>query len=130
MRWKDQVVAVSTNFYLRRKKSILCFPEFHIGKRSCGWKPLMQSNQNAEDTFEFETQRPIVQSVGDIEDVVGTGEWEIVDEYGTEYSVDDFRSYMLDDFPIEAAERQTHVGIISGCRVDEDGFEWTDHDFF
>lgn len=124
------MVAVSTNFYLRRKKPILCFPEFHIGKRSCGWKPLMQSNQNAEDTFEFETQRPIVQSIGDIEDAVDTGEWEIVDEYGTEYSVDDFCSYMLDDFPIETEERQTHIGIINGCKADEDGFEWTGHDFF
>lgn len=123
-------MTVSTNFYLRRKKPILCFPEFHIGKRSCGWRPLMQSNQNAEDTFEFETQRPIVQSMSDIEDTVNTGEWEIVDEYGTEYSIDDFRSYMLDDFPIEIEERQTHVDSINVCKVDEEGFEWIDHEFF
>lgn len=124
------MVIVGTNFYLRRTKPVLCFPEFHIGKRSCGWKPLMQSNENSEDSFEFETQRPIVQSINDIKDAVDSGEWEIVDEYGTEYSMDDFKSYMLDDFPIETDSRQTHVGIVRGCRADKNGFEWVDHDFF
>lgn len=121
---------MSTNFYIRRKKPILCFPEFHIGKRSCGWKPLIQTNEYEEDTFKLETQRPIIECIDDIEKAVATDEWEIVDEYGVEYSMEEFRRYMLEDFPIERDERKSHIGIIDGCKVDDEGFEWTHHDFF
>lgn len=120
---------MSTNFYIRRKKPILCFPEFHIGKRSAGWKPLMQTNEYEEDTFKLETQRPIIECIGDLEKAVATDEWEIVDEYGTEYAIDEFKRYMLDDLPIERDERETHIGIIDGCEIDDDGFEWTHYDF-
>lgn len=124
------MVTVSKNFYIRRKKPILCFPQFHIGKRSAGWKPLMQASRYEEDTFRFETQRPVIESISDLENAVATDEWEIVDEYGMEYTIDEFKRYMLDDFPIEDGCRDSHVEVIKDCEVDNDGFEWTYNDFF
>lgn len=123
------MVAVSTNFYIRRKKPILCFPQFHIGKRCTEWKPLMRASRYEEDTFRFETQRPVIESISDLENAVATDEWEIVDEYGMEYTMDEFKRYMLDDFPIENGCRDSHVGIIRDCEADDNGFEWTYHDF-
>ena len=124
------MVTVSKNFYIRRKKPILCFPQFHIGKRSTGWKPLMQANEYKEDTFRFETQRPVIECIDDLESTIATDEWEIVDEYDTEYSIEEFKRYMLDDFPIEDGCRDSHVDVIKDCDVDDEGFEWTYHDFF
>lgn len=124
------MVTVSKNFYIRRKKPILCFPQFHIGKRSAGWKPLMQASRYEEDTFRFETQRPVIESISDLENAVATDEWEIVDEYGMEYTIDEFKRYMLDDFPIENGCRDSHVDVIKDCEADDNGFEWTYHDFF
>lgn len=121
---------MSTNFYIKRTKPVLCFPEFHIAKRSIGWKPLHQTNVHAEDTFSFETERPVIESREDIKRYVDSGEWEIVDEYGIEYTYDEFLSYLDDDFECEAdMTRETHLVTSIGCYLATDGTEWTETDF-
>lgn len=124
------MVDVSTNFYIRRTKPILCFPEFHLAKRSAGWKPLHQANFYAEDGFSFETERPVIESREDIKRYVDSGEWEIVDEYGTEYTYDEFLVYLDDNFEYETDEtRETHMSTGIGCYLALDGTEWTETDF-
>lgn len=121
---------MSTNFYIKRTKPILCFPEFHVAKRSAGWKPLHQANMDAEDTFHLSTERPIIESREDIKRYIDSGEWEIVDEYGTEYTYNEFLSYLDDNFEYETDEtRATHLMTGIGCYLATDGTEWTETDF-
>lgn len=121
---------MGTNFYIRRTKPVLCFPEFHIAKRSFGWKPLHQANTYAEDAFSFETERPVINSREDIRRYVDSGEWEIVDEYGTEHTYDEFLSYLDDNFEYETDEtRATHLITDIKCYLATDGTEWTETDF-
>lgn len=119
---------MSVNFYIRRTKPILCFPEFHIGKRSFGWKALYQANSNPEDLYQFETQRPVVKTVADIEAAVESGEWEIVDEYGEAYSFSEFIEHMETDFKKETA-RNEHIGLGFSYYTDADGREYDRNDF-
>lgn len=121
---------MSTNFYIKRTKPILCFPEFHIAKRSAGWKPLHQSNVQADDYFNIETERPIIESREDIKRYIDSGEWEVVDEYGTEYTYDEFIHYLDDNFKYETDEsRRSHTTCDIGCYMRSDGTEWTQTDF-
>ena len=121
-------IAMSTNFYLRRTKPILTFPEFHIAKRSHGWKPLYEANSMADDVWSFETERPVVSSVDDIKRYVDSGEWEVIDEYDSPMTYDEFRAYMDTDFESEGA-RESHFGFGCAVSVDEDGSEWMEADF-
>ena len=95
---------MSTNYYIRRTKPILTFPEFHIGKRSYGWRGLFEANSKMDDTFEYETERPVIHSLDDIKSYVESGEWEIVD-YGEDFTVEivnsfpDVRVEFVDSFP-------------------------------
>lgn len=121
---------MSTNFYIKRTKPILCFPEFHIAKRSAGWKPLHQANMDAEDVFYLYTERPIIESREDIKRYVDSGEWEIVDEYGTEFSYEEFVSYLDDNFKYETDESRTsNMTSDIDCYMGNDGTEWTRTDF-
>lgn len=121
---------MSTNFYLRRTKPILCFPEFHLGKRSAGWRPLHQANRCAEDTYHLVTERPMIQSREDIRCYVDSGEWEIVDDEDVEYTYKEFTSYMDDNFKYETNDsRSSHVDMGIGCYRLPDGTEWTDVEF-
>lgn len=119
---------MSTNFYLRRTKPILTFPEFHIAKRSHGWKPLYEANSMADDVWSFETERPVVKSVDDIKSYVDSGEWEIVDAYDNVMEYDEFKSYMETDFDTEV-ERKHHIGYGCMVSVDRDGSEWMEAGF-
>ena len=108
---------MSTNYYIRRTKPVLCFPEFHVGKSSMGWKGLLQFSEYPEDTFHLETQRPVIKSMEDVKDAVESDEWKIYDEYGTEIDFDDFEKRM-------SVDGQSHVGVgIEAIEVD--GFEGT-----
>lgn len=119
---------MSTNFYLRRTKPILTFPEFHIAKRSHGWKPLYEANSMADDVWSFETERPVVKSVDDIKSYVDSGEWEIVDAYDNVMEYDEFKSYMDTDFELEG-ERREHSGMGYPISIDEHGNEWLGAEF-
>lgn len=119
---------MSINFYIRRTKPILCFPEFHIGKRSFGWKALYQANSEQEDVYAFETQRPVVETVADIEAAVESGEWEIVDEYGEAIPFIEFIAYMETDFEKETA-RNERLGLGFSYYQDADGREYSRDDF-
>lgn len=121
---------MGTNFYLRRTKPVLCFPEFHIGKRSAGWMPLYQANRCSEDYYRLETQRPIVSVVDDIREAVDSGEWVIIDEYGTEFTFDEFIGYMEEPFPIEDGQkRQSHVEAWGEVYEGKDGREYVEREF-
>lgn len=100
---------MSTNFYLRRTKPILCFPEFHIGKRSFGWIGTLEGNKRREDLFSFDTERPVVNGLSDIRAAVESGEWEIYDEYETPIDLEDFERHMIDSFDGEP-ERKRGTG--------------------
>ena len=119
---------MSTNFYLRRTKPILTFPEFHLAKRSYGWTPLYEANSKADDIWSFETERPVVDSVEDIKRYVYSGEWEIIDEYDDVKTYDEFIAYMDTDFESEPGRRDHHeMGY--PISTDEHGNEWLGAEF-
>lgn len=115
---------MSTNFYLRRTKPILCFPEFHVAKRSNGWKPLLEYNDDPEDIYSFPTARPVVEKMDDIRKAVESGEWEIIDEYDRPYDFNEFKRYLDDDFESEDGRRSHRTGDPwAGVVECDDGYE-------
>ena len=93
---------MGTNFYLftKNKKtmqnifgewggfSLVDYPEFgyerHIGKLSCGWKPLLQIS-NA-----FRTFNELMQVIKSHDDLL------IFDEYGRQFNPDEFEKHFVD----------------------------------
>lgn len=123
---------MSTNYYIRRTKPILTFPEFHIGKRSYGWRGLFEANSRTDDVFEYETERPVIHSLDDIRSYVESGEWEIVDEYEERVSYERFVEIMTKPFASEienGIELKGHSSPTFGTYIDRKGNEWTQTEF-
>ena len=57
--------------------------EIHVAKTSCGWLPLFQGHKNG------------INSVSEYKAAYETGEFDIVDEYGTSYNWDEFEDRVL-----------------------------------
>ena len=57
--------------------------EIHIAKTSCGWLPLFQGHKDG------------INSVSEYKAAYETGEFDIVDEYGTSYNWDEFEDRVL-----------------------------------
>lgn len=122
-------MALSVNYYIRKKKPIEVFPEFHIGKRSCGWKPLFESyHSDMPYGITVDVDRPYIDRVSDIEALVESGEWEIVDEYDEVVTYEQFIDHMDTDYDVET-KRSSHMGIGIGAYRGVDGREYTDEEF-
>lgn len=92
MKGRDAVIGC--NFYLRRKKPTI-HETVHICKRSFGWRTTWQESVNGHDEYAWPKwcdEDPSahypelpneIHSVEDIRNYLRTGEWELVDEYGT-----------------------------------------------
>ena len=57
--------------------------KIHIAKTSCGWLPLFQGHKDG------------INSVSEYKAAYETGEFDIVDEYGTSYNWDEFEDRVL-----------------------------------
>ena len=131
---------MGTNFYLRNKKPRLVYDEIHIAKTSCGWKPV------------FEQHVGEIESVKQLKNVYDSGEYIIVDEYGDEYTWDEFDRRVLkwdehqhkirkergqDDFePIDHVEYEKYnpdkYGFFGDMPMhyhDEDGYDFCNREF-
>jgi len=86
------VVTTGTNYYIRERKPTIK-KAIHIGKRSWGWLFHWDSCDEinyprwCDEDPDWEGQKlPYsIHSVEDIRSYLRTGEWELVDEYGTVY---------------------------------------------
>lgn len=103
--------------------------DVHICKISYGWQLLFQANENLYDcTWESMTDY--------IRQAIDSGEWEMVDEYGDAYSLDDlnedFESHK-DGFDHDSyVERMRKIGNYPyDERIDfiSDGLRWSHYDF-
>lgn len=122
---------MGTNYYLKRTKPILCFPEFHVGKKSAGWLGLFEATGTNDFHFEFETQKPAVTCVEDIRAAVASGEWELVDEYGDLVDVDKFIDFMMNGWEWErdvGKDLRIHSDHLDTYR-DREGAEFTRTEF-
>lgn len=114
--------------------------EIHIGKRSCGWKPLFQAHKNAyasvSEMMRFIMEHPEVQ---------------IFDEYGDSLSIEQLKEELIDwaecqekriiDYEgvgkvqvpidhVEISERESDWSLIKvEYWHDEDGYDFTDREF-
>lgn len=114
--------------------------EIHIGKRSCGWKPLFQAHKNAytsvSEMMRFIREHPEVQ---------------IFDEYGDSLSIEQLKEELIDwaecqaeriiDYEgvgkikspidhVEISERESDWSLIKvEYWHDEDGYDFTDREF-
>ena len=124
-------VMMGTNYYLRRTKPVLCFPEFHVGKKSAGWFGLFEATDTNDFYFGFETQKPAITCAEDIRAAVGSGEWELVDEYGEEEDVEHFIQFMMGGWKWEqevGKKLKDHSGGFDTYR-DREGAEFTRTEF-
>ena len=87
---------MGTNFCMQKKPCCECGltpPEVHLGKRSAGWQ-YHARGYRAGDLDEV-LPNATVHSLVDLFDMIGrliNKGWHIEDEYGTEYSVDYFKT--------------------------------------
>ncbi len=122
-------MALSVNYYIRKVDPIEVRPEFHIGKRSCGWKPLFETyHSDMPYTCRIDVDRPYIDRVSDIKALVESGEWEIIDEYDEVVTYEQFIDHMDTDYDVET-ERKSHMGIGLGAYCGIDGREYTDEEF-
>lgn len=129
---------MSTNFYLKRVRPREVRDEYHIGKRSLGWKPLFEgyeANLPGWATVvlqDDEDPRPSVHSTDDIERLLESGEWQLADEYGTEWppgeeSLEAFRSELRDWDGGSTLEPKSHAPY--GAVGDAAGHEFLECEF-
>lgn len=94
---------MSTNFYLQTKRPREVYDEFHIAKTSGGWRPSFQADPNPELAYhgiELEEPEPLaIGSVDDLKRHYDTGLYRIVDEYGGEYTWEEFEKRVLEFCP-------------------------------
>lgn len=103
--------------------------EIHICKISYGWQLLFQANENLYDcTWESMTDY--------IRQAIHSGEWEMIDEYGDAYSLDDLNEDLekhKDGFDHDSyVERMRKIGNYPyDERIDfiSDGLRWSHYDF-
>ena len=103
--------------------------DIHICKISYGWKLLFQANENLyECTWKAMTDY-IIQAID-------SGEWEMVDEYGNAYSLDDLKEDFekhKDGFDHDSyVERMRKLGDFpdyGSIEFISDGLRWSQYDF-
>lgn len=77
---------MGTNFYLRRVKPREVHDEYHIAKRSGGWKIHFQDSTEYQNEFYGDgPEPPSYHSVGDIRKLLESGEYQLSNEYGDVY---------------------------------------------
>ena len=104
--------------------------EIHICKISYGWKLLFQANEHLyECTWKAMTDY--------IRQAIDSGEWEMIDEYGNAYSLDDLKADLeshKDGFDHDSyyayLRRKGERCNVQGC-IDfiSDGLRWSHYDF-
>lgn len=104
--------------------------EIHICKISYGWKLLFQANENLyECTWKAMTDY--------IRQAIDSGEWEMIDEYGNAYSLDDLKDDLekhKDGFDHDSYDAYLRMKgerrNVQGC-IDfiSDGLRWSHYDF-
>lgn len=114
--------------------------EIHIGKRSCGWKPLFQEHKNA-----YTSVSEMLKFLMDHPDI------HIFDEYGDPHSIEHLKEELVDwaehqekrviDYEgvgkiqapidhVEMSERESDWSLIKvEYWHDEDGYDFTDREF-
>lgn len=103
--------------------------DIHICKISYGWQLLFQANENLYDcTWESMTDY--------IRRAIDSGEWELEDEYGDAYSLDDLKEDLeshkdgFDQYSYDAYMRMKGEYHDQGCiEFISDGLRWSDYDF-
>ena len=104
--------------------------DIHICKISYGWKLLFQANENLYDcTWESMTEY--------IRQAIDSGEWEMIDEYGNAYSLDDLKEDFekhkdgFDNDSYDAYLRSKGKRLSVKGRIDfiSDGLRWSHYDF-
>lgn len=103
--------------------------DIHICKISYGWKLLFQANENLYDcTWKAMTDY--------IRQAIDSGEWEMLDEYGDAYSLEDLKEDLekhKDGFDHDSyVERIRKLGdfpVYGGIEFISDGLRWSHYDF-
>lgn len=103
--------------------------EIHICKISYGWQLLFQANENLYECTWKEMTDYIRQSID-------SGEWEMLDEYGDAYSLDDLKEDLekhkdgFNQYSYEAyMRRQGDYHDKGSIEFISDGLRWSHYDF-
>ena len=94
--------------------------EIHIAKTSCGWKPLFEAHDN-------------MKSVRALKNIFNSGGFRIFDEYGEEYTLEEFQKRVI-DWNKDNPEAISHPEYENGrwrrdFFIDDDGYEFMKTEF-
>lgn len=124
---------MGTNYYLRCKKPVEVRPTFHIAKRSYGWKPLFSAYPEREiweeNCSEEMSPQLEIRNFSDLREKALSDSYEIIDEYGSVYTWEEFCKQMK---PYSSDETKRSHRDTDGLDVfiDDSGYEFTVKRFF
>lgn len=120
---------MGTNVYIKRKEPRMIpeYDETHVCKLSYGWKVHFDGSSAVDYPWESECdeQAPRIGSMDDLRGYLSTGEWELVDEYGRKWTLEDVLAH--DDYRKDGELWNTRVSLDD--YYDRDGYPWSRREF-
>lgn len=115
---------MSTNIYLRRREPRMVpeYDEVHVCKLSYGWRAHFDGSSALED---WDERRPHVGSMDDLRGYLDSGEWELVDEYGDETTLEEVLAH--DEVTLDGQLWNTRVS--NDDYYDREGHPWSRTEF-
>jgi len=115
---------MSTNIYMRRKEPRMVpeYDEVHVCKLSYGWRVHFDGSSAFED---WSAYRPRVGSMDDLRGYLDSGEWELVNEYGDETTLDEVLAH--DEVTMDGQLWNTRVSATD--YYDREGHPWSRTEF-
>lgn len=120
---------MGTNIYLRRREPRMVpeYDEVHVCKMSYGWRAHFDGSSAAGTSWEYgeEGTRPRVGSMDDLRGYLESGEWELVDEYGVQTTLEEVLAH--DEYRRDGELVNTETSVDDYC--DREGYPWSRREF-
>lgn len=118
---------MGTNIYLQRKKPrmVPTYDTVHVCKLSYGWRAHFDGSSMHECDWDENSPRPRIGSMADLRGYLGTGEWELVDEYGDKTTLEEVLEH--DKYERDGELWNTRVSMDD--YYDREGYPWSRRGF-
>lgn len=126
---------MGTNYFIRSTKPRMVYDTFHIGKTSAGWEMHFQDSRSQAIKDEWcHIPAPHYDSAKDIQDLLESEEYQLVDEYGNSWNPGEESSEKFQLLMELRDEKQVNHGpgkyIVDAQDFrDEEGYWFSTYDF-
>lgn len=116
---------MGTNIYMRRvvPRMVPEYDEIHVAKLSYGWRAHFDGSSAYDPSTD--EHAPRVGSMDDLRGYLATGEWELVDEYGDNITLEEVLAH--DEYRIDGELWNTRISLDD--YYDREGYPWSRGEF-